>query len=271
MDKQKLYERGMIKMNQPQIFNFENQEVRTVVVNDEPYFVGNDAAKILGYSNYKNAVAAHVDEEDKLSTRIKYAGQNRNVTIINESGVYSLIFGSKLPDAKRFKRWVTNEVLPSIRKHGAYATPQTMEQLISDPNFGIRLLEELQNERDKKEEAEQQLEKQMPQVTFAKSVEVSQNAVPVKALAGVLKQNGVDIGQNRLFQWLRDNKYLSSRPRAWNMPTQKSMNLKLFELKPNTFFHNDGVPETNYTTLVTGKGQVYFVNKFLNQGKLQEV
>lgn len=253
-------------MNQLQIFNFESKEVRTVVVNDEPYFVGKDVAEILGYKNTSKTLKDHVDNEDKRRERIVTPSGEQVATIINESGLYSLILKSKLPNARKFKRWVTNEVLPSIRKHGVYMTDDALAKALTSPEFGIRLLTELKNERDQKEQAQQQLKAQEPKVVFAKSVEVSQNSVAVKVLATILKQNGVSIGQNRMFQWLREHKYLSSRPgKSWNMPTQKSMDKGLFELKANTYFHNNGVPETYYTPLVTGKGQIYFVNKFKNE------
>lgn len=254
-------------MRQLQIFNFEQNEVRTILVNNEPFFVGKDVAETLGYSNTAKAIRDHVDIEDRRSERIVHpSGGTQDSVVINESGLYSLILKSKLPNARKFKRWVTNEVLPSIRKHGAYMTDDAMEKALTSPEFGIRLLTELKNERDQKEQAQQQLKAQEPQVVFAKSVEVSQNSVAVKVLATILKQNGVSIGQNRMFQWLREHKYLSSRPgKSWNMPTQKSMDKGLFELKANTYFHNNGIPETNYTPLVTGKGQVYFVNKFKNE------
>ena len=254
-------------MSQLQIFNFEQNEVRTILVNNEPFFVGKDVAETLGYSNTAKAIRDHVDIEDRRSERIVHpSGGTQDSVVINESGLYSLILKSKLPNAKKFKRWVTNEVLPSIRKHGAYMTDDALAKALTSPEFGIRLLTELKNERDQKEQAQQQLKAQEPQVVFAKSVEVSQNSVAVKVLATILKQNGVSIGQNRMFQWLREHKYLSSRPgKSWNMPTQKSMDKGLFELKANTYFHNNGIPETNYTPLVTGKGQVYFVNKFKNE------
>lgn len=254
-------------MSQLQIFNFEQNEVRTILVNNEPFFVGKDIAETLGYSNTAKAIRDHVDIEDRRSERIVHpSGGTQDSVVINESGLYSLILKSKLPNARKFKRWVTNEVLPSIRKHGAYMTDDALAKALTSPEFGIRLLTELKNERDQKEQAQQQLKAQEPQVVFAKSVEVSQNSVAVKVLATILKQNGVKIGQNRMFQWLREHKYLSSRSgKSWNMPTQKSMDKGLFELKANTYFHNNGVPETNYTPLVTGKGQVYFVNKFKNE------
>ncbi|NKD29149.1 hypothetical protein HED39_07460 [Enterococcus casseliflavus] len=254
-------------MSQLQIFNFEQNEVRTILVNNEPFFVGKDVAETLGYSNTAKAIRDHVDIEDRRSERIVHpSGGTQDSVVINESGLYSLILKSKLPNARKFKRWVTNEVLPSIRKHGAYMTDDALAKALTSPEFGIRLLTELKNEREQKEQAQQQLKAQEPQIVFAKSVEVSQNSVAVKVLATILKQNGVSIGQNRMFQWLREHKYLSSRPgKSWNMPTQKSMDKGLFELKANTYFHNNGVPQTNYTPLVTGKGQIYFVNKFKNE------
>lgn len=198
-------------MSQLQIFNFEQNEVRTILVNNEPFFVGKDVAETLGYSNTAKAIRDHVDIEDRRSERIVHpSGGTQDSVVINESGLYSLILKSKLPNAKKFKRWVTNEVLPSIRKHGAYMADDVLSKALTSPEFGIRLLTELKNERDQKEQAQQLLKAQEPQVVFAKSVEVSQNSVAVKVLATILKQNGVSIGQNRMFQWLREHKYLSS-------------------------------------------------------------
>lgn len=254
-------------MSNLQVFNFENVELKTILINNEPIFIGKELTSILGYSNARDALNKHVDPEDKIILTSQNATleniPNRGLIGVNESGLYSLVIGSKLPTAKKFKRWVTKEVLPSIRKHGAYATPQTIESIIANPDFGIQLLSNLKEEKEKNQLLKDTLEEQKPQVVFAKAVEVSQNSVGVKILATILKQNGIDIGQNRMFQWLRDNKYLSSRPgNSWNMPTQKSMDLGLFELKPNPYFHKNGEADTRYTPLVTGKGQIYFVNKF---------
>ncbi|MGA4725632.1 phage antirepressor [Carnobacterium maltaromaticum] len=254
-------------MSNLQVFNFENVELKTILINNEPIFIGKELTSILGYSNARDALNKHVDPEDKIILTSQNATleniPNRGLIGVNESGLYSLVIGSKLPTAKKFKRWVTKEVLPSIRKHGAYATPQTIESIIANPDFGIQLLSNLKEEKEKNQLLKDTLEEQKSQVVFAKAVEVSQNSVGVKILATILKQNGIDIGQNRMFQWLRDNKYLSSRPgNSWNMPTQKSMDLGLFELKPNPYFHKNGEADTRYTPLVTGKGQIYFVNKF---------
>ncbi|WP_423189455.1 phage antirepressor [Alkalibacterium sp. f15] len=246
---------------------FEQQEVRMIEQNNEPWFVGIDVADILGYSNSSKAVMTHVDEEDKRMDKIPHS-QNGNLVsntyLINESGLYSLILKSKLDSAKKFKRWVTSEVLPAIRKHGGYLTDTKIEEALMNPDTLIQLATQLKNERFEKERALIQLKEQEPQVVFARTVEVSQNSVAIKVLATILKQNGIKVGQNRLFQWLRDNKFLSSRMgNSWNLPTQRAMDMELFELKPNTYFHNYGTPETKYTPVVTGKGQIYFVNRFI--------
>lgn len=250
------------------IQKFENNlfqlEVKTE--NGDSLFDVETVAKSLGISR----VAASGNEVVRWDRVNKYLGdtypQVGTGDFISEPMVYKLAFKANNALAEKFQDWLANEVLPSIRKHGAYMTDDALAKALTSPEFGIKLLTELKNERDQKEQAQQQLKAQEPQVVFAKSVEVSQNSVAVKVLATILKQNGVSIGQNRMFQWLREHKYLSSRPgKSWNMPTQKSMDKGLFELKANTYFHNNGIPETNYTPLVTGKGQVYFVNKFKNE------
>ncbi|HGI4361160.1 TPA: phage antirepressor KilAC domain-containing protein [Streptococcus agalactiae] len=245
-----------------EIYNFKGQEVRTVTINNEPYFVGKDVADILGYSNSRDALSKHVDTEDKLTSQIATAGQMRNQTIINESGLYSLILSSKLPQAKEFKRWVTSEVLPSIRKNGMFAT----DELLDNPDFAIATLQKLKEEREAKKLLEAQIEADKPKVLFADAVSASKSSCLIGELAKILKQNGIDIGQNKLFQWLRANGYLiSRRGESWNQPTQKSMQLGLFELKKTAINHSDGHTTTNVTPKVTGKGQQYFINKFLNQ------
>ena len=250
-------------MEQLKIFNFENNDVRTQVINDEPWFVGKDVAETLGYADSSDALKRHVDLEDKLTRRFADSGQSREMYVINESGLYSLILKSKLPSAKRFKRWVTSEVLPSIRKHGAYATENVLEQAIGNPDFMIGLLSSLKSEQEARKKAEQTIEAQRPKALVGEMLEVSQNSVSVKKLATILKQNGFNTGQNRLFDWMRENGYLITRyGSSRNMPTQKAMDLGLFELKPASYFRNSGVMETDYTPMVTGKGQAYFLRKF---------
>lgn len=250
-----------------EIFNFHGQDVRTVIINNEPYFVGKDVAGILGYQNGSRDVNRHVDEEDKLKYRFGTSGQDREMIIINESGLYSLILSSKLPQAKEFKHWVTSEVLPTIRKNGMFAT----DELLDNPDFAIATLQRLKEEREAKKLLEAQIEADRPKVLFADAVSASKSSCLIGELAKILKQNGIDIGQNKLFQWLRSNGYLiSRRGDSWNQPTQKSMDLKLFELKKTNINHADGHTTTNTTTKVTGKGQQYFINKFLNQERLTD-
>ena len=244
-----------------QEFNINGNNVRALVIGDEPYFVGNDVSMILGYSNYRNAVATHVDAEDKLRTQIEYAGQKREVTVINESGLYSLILGSKLPTAKKFKRWVTSEVLPTIRKHGAYMTDAKAAAIVTDKGSLADLLQQAAEQLKRKDI---QIEQMKPKALFADAVSTSDTPILVGELAKILHQNGVSMGQNRMFRWLRDNGYLiSKKGTSYNMPTQRAMELGLFKIKENAITHSDGHVTITKTPKVTGKGQVYFVNKFV--------
>lgn len=250
-------------MNELTTFTFDTSQVRTLVIDDEPYFVGKDVAEILGYKKPENALGAHVDEEDKTTTLIQGDGSNykSKMTIINESGLYSLILSSKLPTAKRFKRWVTNEVLPAIRKTGMYA----VDQLLDDPDLAIRAFTQLKEERERRKALERKNQEMLPKAIFADAVTASHTTILIGDLAKILKQNGVDTGQKRLFGWLRDNGYLIKRPGAdWNSPTQRSMEMGLFEIKETAVTHSDGHVTVSKTTKVTGKGQQYFINKLLN-------
>lgn len=242
--------------------NAEFGEVRIFEKNGEPWFVGRDVCNILGYAKPENAVASHVDEDDKTTTLIQGTGSNykSKVILINESGLYSLILSSKLPNAKRFKHWVTSEILPSIRKHGMYAT----DELINNPDVFIQVLQELKAERERKAALEAQAEANRPKIIFADAVAASHNSILIGDLAKLIKQNGVDIGQKRLFEWLRNNGYLMKSGASYNLPTQKSMELKLFEIKERTINNPDGSIRTTKTTKVTGKGQQYFINKLLS-------
>lgn len=170
-------------MNEPQLFNFEGNEVRTIVIENEPYFVGKDVAKVLGYKRTADAIKQHVDGEDKLTRQFTDSGQNRNMTIINESGLYALIFGSKLESAKRFKRWVTSEVLPAIRKHGAYATPRTIDDWLNNPDMMIKALEQLKTEREQRLIAEQQVNELKPKATYYDLVLQNKSLLSVSKIA----------------------------------------------------------------------------------------
>lgn len=260
--------------NEIQIFDHEEfGQVRSVLRDGEPWFVGKDVASALGYSNASKAVITHVDEDDKQSLMVDFGAdsQNGNVptgqtktTIINESGVYALVFGSKLPKAKEFKRWVTSEILPSVRKHGAYMTPETIEKVLTDPDTIIRLATDLKEAREERDALAEKIALDAPKVVFSDSVSASETSILVYELAKLIKQNGVDIGGKRLFEWLRENGFLCKRNGSdYNMPTQKAMEMGLFEIKETTINHADGHITVNKTPKITGKGQIYFVNKFL--------
>lgn len=249
-------------MNELQIFkNEEFGEVRTVTIDNEPWFVGKDVATALGYERATKAIQDHVNEEDKDEIPIQDSiGRMQKTPIINESGLYALIFGSKLESAKRFKHWVTSEVLPTIRKTGGYQmqAPQGKELL------ALAVLEAQKTI----EEQTAQIERMKPKEIFADAVATSHTAILIGDLAKLLKQNGVETGQKRLFVWMREHGYLIKRKGAdWNMPTQKSMEMGLFEVKESTVNNPDGSVRINKTTKVTGKGQQYFINKFLGGDK----
>ena len=244
-------------MNELKLFNFENNQVRTLLINDEPWFVGKDVAQILGYSNPRDALSKHVDDEDKNSVAIRDGNKgNPNQTVINESGVYALVFSSKLPSAIRFKRWVTSEVLPQIRKTGSYATPQlTGEELMAKALIEAKSVLERQNK---------QIIEMKPKALFADTVAASDSSILVGQEAKLISQSGCKMGQNRFFAWLRENGYLCSKGENYNMPTQKSREMDLIEIKIRTVTNPDGSVRETKTPVITGKGQIYFINKFKN-------
>ena len=221
-------------MNELQIFNNpEFGKVRTIEKDGEPWFVGKDVAEALGYTDPNKAIVMHVDEEDKLNDKTASSLGQRGGWLINESGLYSLVLSSKLPGAKQFKRWITSEVIPSIRKHGAYMTPETLEKVLLSPDTLMQLAQNLKDEQEKRRALEHKVEKDKPKVLFADAVSVSGSAILIGDLAKILRQNGVEMGPNRLFQWLRENGYLMIKQKgsSYNMPTQKSMELGLFKIK----------------------------------------
>ncbi|MCW8106835.1 phage antirepressor [Lactobacillus mulieris] len=250
-------------MNDLQIFKFNGLDVRTVLIDGEPYFVGKDVTEILGYKNASKALADHVDSEDKLNNETLSSLGQRGGWLVNESGLYSLIISSKLPTAKKFKRWVTSEVLPAIRKHGAYMTDEKAFDVVNNKSG---LADLLQQAADQLKRKDIQIAEMKPKALFADSVSASDSTILIGDLAKILKANGVDTGAKRLFQWLRDKSYLINRKGSdWNSPTQKSMNLGLFVIKESTHTQPDGTVRVTKTTKVTGKGQQYFVNKFLGK------
>jgi len=245
-------------MKELQVFtNPEFGEIRTVEVNGVPWFVGKDVSEALGYTNPRKALIDHVDPEDKNTVTIRDGiPGNPNMTIINESGLYSLVLSSKLATAKKFKRWVTAEVLPSIRKHGLYA----VDQLLDNPEVAIKAFTALKEERERRKALEAEAEANRPKVLFADAVAGSSSSILVRDMAKILNQNGIQIGGNRLFEWMRQNGYLvKQKGRDRNMPTQRSMDMGLFEIKETVVSRTNGT-ETHRTPLITGKGQTYFFN-----------
>lgn len=253
-------------MNELKNFSFEGRQIRALTIEGEPYFVGKDVAEVLGYSNSRKAIADHVDSEDKGVTKCYTLGGTQQTTIINESGLYSLILSSKLPDAKKFKHWVTSKVLPTIRKHGAYMTDAKAAAIVTDKGSLADLLQQAAEQLKRKDI---QIEQMKPKALFADAVSTSDTPILVGELAKILHQNGVSMGQNRMFRWLRDNGYLiSKKGTSYNMPTQRAMELGLFKIKENAITHSDGHVTITKTPKVTGKGQVYFVNKFVGEEDL---
>lgn len=255
--------------NKVQIFqNTEFGNVRTVEINGEPWIIGKDVALALGYRNPQEAIRTHVDEDDKGVSEILTPGGKQSIPVINESGLYSLVLSSKLPNAKKFRRWVTSEVLPSIRRHGAYMTPETLEAAILNPDYLLKVATALKAETDKRKALEDKVQADAPKVLFADSVAASSSTVLIGELAKILRQNGVSMGERRLFQWMRDNGYLIKRNGTdYNMPTQSSMEQGLFRIKETVINHSDGHTSVSKTPKVTGKGQAFFLNKFLREDK----
>lgn len=259
-------------MNELKIFNFESQEVRMQVIDDEPWFVAKDVCEILDIKNVSDAV-------NKLNPRFKTTialtdiGSNykTNALAINEAGMYKLIFKSRKSEAERFSDWIAGDVLPSIRKHGGYLTSEKIEEALLNPDTLIQLATNLKEERSKRLIAEQKVTAMAPKALFADAVAASHTSILVGDLAKLLSQNGIKIGGNRLFNWLRENGFLIKRKGTdYNMPTQRSAEMKLFEVKETTINNPDGSIRISKTPKVTGKGQQYFINKFLNEAELLE-
>lgn len=251
--------------NELEIFkNEEFGEIRTVIIDGEPWFVGKDIATALGYGNTNDALKKHVMNEDKLmgsqnaTPSIKDTlGRTQYPTWINESGLYSLIFGSKLESATRFKHWVTSEVLPSIRKHGAYMTNEVIERTLTDPDYLIQLATALKEERQARKLAEETIEQQKPLVDFANQVTDTTDLIDMKTMAKLLKDSNIDIGRNRLFEFLRIKKILMKD----NQPYQQYVDAGYFKVIEHTYTDFLGQTKTRRQTLVTGKGQLYITKK----------
>lgn len=250
-------------MNELQLFQFEDNQIRTVSSNGIIWFSAPDVTNALKLTN--TTVALKSLDGDEV-TKFNLGGLSGETNFISEPGLYKLIGASRKPAAKRFNRWVTHEVLPSIRKHGAYMTPETIEKAIYNPDFIINLATKLKDEQAKTAALTADNETMKPKALFADAVATSHTSILIGDLAKLIRQNGVDIGQNRLFAWLREHGYLIGSGDRRNMPTQRAMDLGLFDIKERTFQNPDGSVRITKTTKVTGKGQQYFINKFLQKG-----
>ena len=255
-----------------QIFNYENHDVRTTVKDGEIYWVLKDVCEILGINNSK-MVASRLDENEKAGVSLTDLSSNgtrqkRAFTMINEPGLYKVILRSDKPEAKNFMNWITHEVLPAIRRHGAYISSGKLEELMQSPDTWVKLIRTLQQERREKTMLKEKIKKDKAKVTFATAVEASKDGILIRELAKILKGNGVNVGQNRLFTKLRKDGFLIRQEGSdYNSPTQKAMKLGLFKIKETVFTEPDGKVTLRRTAKVTGKGQSYFVNYFLAKPK----
>lgn len=241
--------------------------VRIIDKGGQPWFVGKDVADILGYSNSSKAIPQHVDEEDRQKQNLPTAQNGKLVVaswLINESGLYSLILSSKMPKAKEFKRWVTSEVIPAIRKTGGYIAGSENMTDAEIMAKAVLVAQSTIRQRDQRiKELESDVAAAKPKVLFADAVSASDSTILIGDLAKILKQNGHPIGQKRLFNWMREQGYLIKRAGAdYNSPTQRAMEMGLFKIKETAISHSDGHVSVSKTTKVTGKGQQYFINKF---------
>lgn len=248
-------------MNGLQVFKFRDNQVRVIEKDGEPWWVLKDVCDVLGLSNAR-MIADRLDEDDVSQTyTIDSLNRQQQTNVVNESGLYNVIIRSDKPEAKQFKRWITHEVLPTIRKHGAYMAP-----VFNIPKTLPEALRYAAEIEEKRAALAAKVEEDAPKVLFADSVSTSHTEILVGELAKILKQNGYEIGQNRLFEILRNDGYLMKTGSSWNMPTQYSMERGLFRVKETTINKPDGSIHISKTVKVTGRGQLYFVNKFLSGG-----
>ena len=242
-------------------------KIRVIEKEGNPWFIAKDICLALGLRNVTQAIQKLDEDEVTSSKVIDSLGREQTANAISESGMYSLVLVSRKPEAKAFKRWVTHEVLPSIRKHGGYLTPEKVKETLTDPDTIIRLATNLKNERAERQRLEAENRNLTSKALFADAVAASDGTMLVGELAKLFASNGIHIGQNRLFAWLRGNGYLMKRGSWKNMPTQRSMNMGLFVVKETAVTHADGHVTLSRTPKVTGKGQRYFVDFFLHSSE----
>lgn len=256
-------------MNNIQLFTHDQfGDVRAIDHDGNPVIVGKDVAEAMGYSEFSNPARLfqHVPDEWKGLYPIHTPGGTQDMLCLTEQGLYFFLARSDKPTALPFQKWLAGEVLPMVRKHQAYLTPSKIEEVLTDPDTIIRLATTLKDERRKRMVLEAQAEADRPKVIFADAVDASTTSILIGDLAKLLRQNGIEMGQNRLFAWMRDNGYLMKHGDSRNMPTQRSMELGIFEVKERAISNPDGSIRITKTAKVTGKGQIYFVNHFKVKG-----
>lgn len=237
-------------------------QVRTVVKDGLPWFVATDVCKALDLGNTSQALS-RLDTDEKGVISNDTPGGVQQVLTVNEPGLYALVLGSRKPEARAFKRWITHEVLPSIRQHGFYGTEAAIERMLADPDMAIQMLTAYREERSARQRLEAQAAENAPKVLFAEAVAASDQSILVGELAKLLKQNGVEVGQNRLFEWLRRDGYLMKYGESRNMPTQYAMENGWMEIKERAIHNPDGSIRLTRTPKVTGRGQQYFIDRYL--------
>lgn len=271
---------------------FQNEQfgqIRVVERDGEPWFVAKDVCQVFGDTNHNRSVG-RVDADDKCTVSVVDAlGRMQQATAVNESGLYAMLFAmqpqkanndgvsdaypisvqERITRLREFKRWVTHEVLPAIRKTGMYATPATVEAMLANPDTMIQVLQAFKDEREQRLALQMQAIEDAPKVAFADAVETSTDSCLVGQLAKIIRQNGYEMGANRLFEYLRKEGYLCKAGSNRNMPTQRSMEAGWFEVKESVLENPDGSIRVVRTPKVTGKGQIYFINKFLYTCKRQ--
>lgn len=251
-------------MSEMQIFEkAEFGKVRVVGREGDPWFVAKDVCECLELTDVSKTISL-LDDDEKGTNSIRTPGGEQQMLVVSEPGLYSLILRSRKPEAKAFKRWVTHDVIPSIRKRGLYATPHTVEAMLADPDTAIKLLTSLKEERAKSAALAAKVEQDAPKVLFADAVSTSKTSILIGDMAKILAQNGIKIGQKRLFAYLREHGYLMQAGKSKNIPTQHSIEKGLFEVKESAVTMPDGSVRTRITPMITGKGQLYFVKKFLS-------
>lgn len=247
---------------------FENAAfgtIRTLTEDGEPWFVASDIAKALGY-RMASDMNRRLDDDEKGTRSVRTPGGAQEMTVISEAGLYGAVLGSKLPEAKAFKRWVTHEVLPAIRRDGGYMAAKPDETPEETMARALRIADETMRRQKERIESLSSANAEMrPKALFADAVAASDGTCLVGELAKMIAQNGVDIGQNRLFAWMREKGYLGKSGCNYNRPTQRSVEMGILKVKETAVHHADGHVTINSTPKVTGKGQVYFVQKFLGE------